>query len=88
MANPTAEEIRTLANSSGELALRVVPGAKVERAAIENGALKLWTRTAPEDGKATRAILAQLAALLDIPVRNVELISGATARDKRVRLTV
>lgn len=87
MANPTPDEIRALADSTGELVLRVVPGAKVERAAIENGALKLWTRTAPEDGKATRAILAQLAKLLDIPARNVELVSGATARSKRVKLT-
>ena len=68
------------------MALRVVPGAKVERAAIENGALKLWTRTAPEDGKATKAVLAQLAALLKVSARDLELVSGATSREKRVRL--
>jgi uncharacterized protein len=84
---PTVAEIRALIDAKWELALRVVPGAKVERAAIENGALKLWTRTAPEDGKATKAVLAQLAKLLGIAVRDVELVSGATSREKRVRIT-
>lgn len=87
MANPTAEEIRALADAKGELALRVVPGAKIERAIIENGGLKLWTRTAPEDGKATKAVLAQLAKLIGVPARDVELVSGATSREKRVRIT-
>ena len=79
---PTVAEIRALADADGVVALRVVPGAKVERAAIENGALKLWTRTAPEDGKATKAVLAQLAKLLGIAARDVELVSGATSRGK------
>ncbi len=82
----SAAEIRALVDAKGELALRVVPGAKVERAAIENGTLKLWTRTAPEDGKATKAVLAQLAGLLDMAARDIELVSGATSREKRVRI--
>jgi uncharacterized protein len=82
----TPQSIRALLNTKGELSIRVVPGAKVERAAIENGALKLWTRTAPEDGKATKAVLAQVAALLGVPVRHVTLISGATSREKRVHI--
>lgn len=84
--DPKAPEILELIDSNGILELRVVPGAKVERAAIENGALKLWTRTAPEDGKATKAVLAQLAKLLGIAARDIELVSGATSREKRVRL--
>lgn len=83
---PTPQSIRALLNAKGELAIRVVPGAKVERAAIENGTLKLWTRTAPEDGKATKAVLAQVAAMLGIPSRDVVLVSGATSREKRVRI--
>lgn len=86
MTTPSPQEIRALADAGGVLALRVVPGAKVERAAIENGALKLWTRTAPEDGKATRAVLAQLAKLLGVSARELELVSGATSREKRVRI--
>lgn len=84
--SPTPQSIRALLNAKGELAIRVVPGAKVERAAIENGALKLWTRTAPEDGKATKAVLAQVAAMLGVPSRDIVLVSGATTREKRVRI--
>ena len=84
--SPSAAEIRALVDAKGELALRVVPGAKVARAAIENGTLKVWTRTAPEDGKATKAVLAQLAGLLDMAARDIELVSGATSREKRVRI--
>ena len=88
MTNPTPQSIRALLNAKGELAIRVVPGAKVERAAIENGALKLWTRTAPEDGKATKAVLSQVATLLDVSVRDVALVRGATSREKRVRINL
>lgn len=83
---PTSQSIRALLNDEDELALRVVPRAKIERAAIENRALKLWTRTAPEDGTATKAVLAQVAALLDVPVRDVVLVSGANSRKKRIRV--
>jgi uncharacterized protein len=86
LTTPTPQSIRALLNGKGELAIRVVPGAKVERAAIENGTLKLWTRTAPEDGKATKAVLAQIATLLGVSLRDVTLISGATSREKRVRI--
>lgn len=83
---PDPQNLTALIDGKGELRIRVVPGAKVERATIENGALKLWTRTAPEDGKANKAVLAMLAKLLDIPPKDIELVSGATSREKRVRI--
>jgi uncharacterized protein YggU (UPF0235/DUF167 family) len=60
----TPEAITALMSDRNELSLRVMPGAKVEKAAIKKGALKIWLRTAPEDGKANRAVLAILAKLL------------------------
>ena len=44
MAAPTLtpQAITALISDRNELSLRVVPGAKVEKAAIENGALKIW----------------------------------------------
>lgn len=83
---PDRDSILALVGAQGELALRVVPGARIERAVIENGKVKLWTRTAPEDGKATKAVIEQLARLLDMPVTDIQLVGGATARDKRVRI--
>ncbi len=84
--SPGPDAIRALLNANGELHVRVVPGAKIERATIENGTLKLWTRTAPEDGKANKAVLAMLARLLGVPPKDIELVSGATSREKRVRI--
>ena len=83
---PAREAISALIDDRRALRIRVVPGAKIERAAIEHGALKLWTRTAPEDGKANKAVLAMLAKLLDVSPSTIELISGATSREKRVRI--
>ena len=90
MAAPTLtpEAIIALISDRNELSLRVVPGAKVEKAAIENGTLKIWLRTAPEDGKANKAVLAILAKLLGISVSRLEITHGQTARDKRVRVGV
>ena len=86
--NLTREAITALISDRNELSLRVVPGAKVEKAAIENDALKIWLRTAPEDGKANKTVLAILAKLLGISVSQLEITHGQTARDKRVRVLV
>ena len=83
---PTPESITALISDQNELSLRVVPGARVERVDIENGTLKIWLRTAPEDGKANKAVLAILAKLLGISVSQLEITHGQTARDKRVRV--
>ena len=83
---PTPESITALISDRNELSLRVVPGARVERVGIENGTLKIWLRTAPEDGKANKAVLAILAKLLGISVSQLEITHGQTARDKRVRV--
>lgn len=84
----TPEAIIALMSDRNELSLRVVPGAKVEKAAIENGTLKIWLRTAPEDGKANKAVLAILAKLLRISVSQLEITHGHMARDKWVRVLV
>ena len=40
----------------------------------------------PEDGRANNAVLALLAEALDVPRRDLELVSGHGARDKIVEL--
>ena len=83
---PTKDAITALLSAKDELSLRVVPGARLERTAIENGTLKIWLSTAPEDGKANKAVLVILAKLLGISVSQLEITHGQTARDKRVRV--
>lgn len=87
-APPSFQDISLLLNSDGEVRLRVVPGAKVEKLAIENSTLKIWVRTAPEDGKANRAVITFLAKTLKLPKEAVTIISGHTSRDKRARITL
>jgi uncharacterized protein len=40
----------------------------------------------PADGAANDALVSFLSAALDLPRRNIALVSGATSRDKRVRI--
>jgi uncharacterized protein (TIGR00251 family) len=55
------------------------PGILGEQA----GALKVAVTAPPEDGRANQAVLEALAEALGIRRAQLELLSGATARDKR-----
>lgn len=66
------------------LKVRAAPGASRERVIGEHGdALKIAVQAPPEKGKANQAIAAVLAQALGLAARDIELVSGATARDKR-----
>jgi uncharacterized protein (TIGR00251 family) len=65
--------------------LHVQPGAR--RAAVlglHAGALKVAVTAPPERGRANDAVLALLAGVLGVPARDLTLVSGHTARAKRV----
>ena len=83
---PPAEAIRALADGEGRLALRVTPGARSEGIVIEDGRLLVKVRTKPEDGKATAAVLALVAAALGVAAGRVDLLRGAAAREKLIRI--
>ena len=83
---PAAAAIRALADGEGRLAVRVTPGAKVESIEIAEGRLLVKTRAKPEDGKANAAVLGLLAEALDLAPSRLELLRGATSREKLVRL--
>jgi uncharacterized protein (TIGR00251 family) len=55
------------------------PGILGEQA----GALKVAVTAPPEDGRANKALVEALAEALGIRRSQVELLSGATSRDKR-----
>jgi uncharacterized protein (TIGR00251 family) len=70
-----------------ELALHVQPGARRAGLVGEHGGrLKLAVAAPPADGRANEAVLQLVADLLAVPRRAVALVSGASARDKRVRV--
>lgn len=85
---PAAQELLALADSEGRLALRVIPGARGEGMAIEAGRLTIKVRARPEDGKANAAVLALLAAALDIAPARLTLLRGVSGRDKLVRIAL
>ena len=65
------------------LQLRIIPRAKVSAiAGILGDALKIRLQAPPVDGKANQALLKFLAE--KFPQKKIELLSGATGRNKRV----
>jgi uncharacterized protein YggU (UPF0235/DUF167 family) len=71
------------------ITVRVKPGSKkgplVEVG--DDGALTIYVQERAVDGKANEAVTKLLAAHLNVPRSRVELISGATSRLKRFRIT-
>lgn len=71
------------------ITVRVKPGSKkgplVE--ADDDGALTIYVQERAVDGKANDAVTKLLAEHLGVPRSRVELISGATARLKRFRIS-
>ena len=65
--------------------VKAQPGARRNRLAGEHaGALKVQVTQAPEDGKATEAVLHLLTKVLQVRLSQVKLLSGATSRQKRI----
>lgn len=63
------------------------PGAKVDRIrGVSGGLVQIDVAAPPEGGKATERMLGFVAESFAVPRRNVELVSGAHARWKRVRV--
>lgn len=49
-------------------------------------ALKIRITAPPVDGKANAHLCRFLASLLDVPASSIDIISGETSRNKRVRI--
>jgi uncharacterized protein YggU (UPF0235/DUF167 family) len=76
-------------NMSPIVIVKVKPGSRkgplVETGA--NGELTICVRQPAVDGKANDAVARLLAAHLQLPRSRVELVSGATSRQKRFRVS-
>ncbi|MFC3175114.1 DUF167 domain-containing protein [Novosphingobium bradum] len=83
---PPAEAVRALVDASGQLAVRVTPGARVEALELSQGRLLAKVRAKPEDGKANAAVRDLLAAALGLAPSRVDLLRGATSREKLFRV--
>lgn len=83
---PSADALRALADDAGRLAVRVTPGAKVEGIEIADGRVLVKVRAKPEDGKATAAVIALVAAALGVAPSKLEMLRGATSREKLLQI--
>ena len=87
---PEAAQILRLADDQRRLTVRVVPGARADAIVLpadgEAAPLQVRITQIAEDGKANAAVLALLAKALGQPKSALELVLGATARTKVVRL--
>jgi uncharacterized protein (TIGR00251 family) len=70
------------------LQVRVIPRSPRTRVDGTRGDAVLVRLAAPPvDGAANEALIAFLAEALDIPRRDIELVSGERSRDKRLRIS-
>ncbi|MBU2963734.1 DUF167 domain-containing protein [Citreicella sp. C3M06] len=83
MAKPTLPH---LATPGALIELRVTPKASRNEIRDEDGALRVYVTTVPEDGKANAAVIKLLAKALGVPKSRLTLLRGATSRDKLFRV--
>jgi uncharacterized protein len=69
------------------VAVRVIPRARHTRIdGVRNDAVLVRVAAPPVDGAANDALLDFLARRLGCPRRRLQLVSGETSRDKRIRI--
>ena len=67
--------------------VRVIPRAKkTEFAGTRDGAILIRVSAPPVEGAANDAVIAFLAERLDIPRRNIRIVSGENGRHKRIEI--
>ena len=69
------------------LNLHIQPGARnTEVAGLHGDALKIRLAAPPVDGKANACLIEFLAERLEVAKSRIELVGGASARAKRIRI--
>ena len=71
------------------LNVRVVPRAakNVIAGLMDDGALKIRIQAPPVEGRANACLVKFLSGLWDIPRADIGILSGATGRNKRIRIS-
>ena len=66
--------------------MRVTAGARTEAVRIEDGRVLVKTRAKPQEGAANTAVIGLLARGLGCAPSDVQLLRGATSREKLFRI--
>lgn len=64
--------------------IRVIPHAKQNKVVLDGDVLRVYTTTAPENGRANRAVIDLLSEHLSIAKSRIVISKGATSRNKIV----
>lgn len=83
-----AREVAIGKESGVELFLHCQPGAKkTEVKGVHGDRLKIRLAAPPVEGRANEVLIAWLSKALGVPSARIELMSGDTGRQKRVRIS-
>ena len=66
--------------------VRVIPRSSKNRIGWEGETLKVWLTAPPVDGAANEALLKFLAAHLNLPKNALQIVHGATGRQKVLQI--
>jgi hypothetical protein len=70
-----------------EIETRIIPRAsRNEIVGIEDGVARIRVTSPPVDGKANKAVTELLSKQLDVPKKNIRIVSGEKSRNKRIRI--
>lgn len=79
-------DLSHLALPGAEIAVRVTPRASRNAVVVDGEIIRVLVTVVPEDGKANSAVVKLLAKALGVAKSRLELVRGATSRDKLFRL--
>jgi len=85
---PDADALRALIDERGRLAVRATPGARSETITITGTSVGVKVRAKPQDGAANTAVIRLVARAFDLAPSRVELLRGATSREKLLRIAL
>lgn len=75
------------ADGGSLLDIRVIPRApRSAVAGVRDGALLVRLAAPPLDGEANDALIALMSSVLDVPKRDLAIVSGERSRRKRLRI--
>jgi uncharacterized protein YggU (UPF0235/DUF167 family) len=79
----TTPDLSRLAKDGTRFSVRVTPKASRNRIVVDDdGLIRVYVTTVPEDGKATAAVMKLLAKAIGVAKSDLVLVRGATDRVK------
>ena len=85
---PDADALRALIDEQGRLVVRATPGARSETITITGTGVGVKVSAKPQEGAANTAVIRLVARALDLAPSRVELLRGATSREKLLRIAL